>query len=137
MERAEIESKFNELLVSELGLDAGKITQEARFEEDLEVDSLGVVELLEHKPDFVLSGINAGANTGVNVLYSGTVAGAIEAAFFGIPSMAFSLELSDELDFHRAGRIARAVFQQYAACEPRPGMRCSTAPLQRSTPSRN
>ena len=46
MERAEIESKLNELLVEELGLDADKITSEARFEEDLEVDSLGVVELL-------------------------------------------------------------------------------------------
>ena len=46
MERTEIQSKFNELLVSELGLDAEKINPSARFEEDLEVDSLGVVELL-------------------------------------------------------------------------------------------
>lgn len=46
MERTEIESKLNELLVEELGLDADKITPTARFEEDLEVDSLGVVELL-------------------------------------------------------------------------------------------
>lgn len=46
MERTEIEKKFNELLVSELGLDEAKINPDARFEEDLEVDSLGVVELL-------------------------------------------------------------------------------------------
>ncbi|GMQ98661.1 MAG: acyl carrier protein [Acidimicrobiia bacterium] len=46
MERAEIESKLTELLVEELGLDADKIKMEATFEEDLEVDSLGVVELL-------------------------------------------------------------------------------------------
>ncbi len=46
MERAEIESKLTELLVEELGVDADKITMEASFEEDLEVDSLGVVELL-------------------------------------------------------------------------------------------
>jgi acyl carrier protein len=46
MERAEIESKMRELLVEELGLDEDKITMEATFEEDLEVDSLGVVELL-------------------------------------------------------------------------------------------
>ncbi len=46
MERAEIEAKFTQLLVSELGLDEAKINPEARFEEDLEVDSLGVVELL-------------------------------------------------------------------------------------------
>ena len=46
MERADIESKMTELLVEELGLDADKITMGATFEEDLEVDSLGVVELL-------------------------------------------------------------------------------------------
>jgi len=46
MDRAEIESKLTELLVEELGLDEDKITMDATFEEDLEVDSLGVVELL-------------------------------------------------------------------------------------------
>lgn len=46
MERSEIESRLNGLLVSELGLDESKINGDARFEEDLEVDSLGVVELL-------------------------------------------------------------------------------------------
>ena len=46
MDRADIESKMTELLVEELGLDADKITMDATFEEDLEVDSLGVVELL-------------------------------------------------------------------------------------------
>ena len=46
MERAEIESKLTGLLVEELGLDGDKITMQSRFEEDLEVDSLGVVELL-------------------------------------------------------------------------------------------
>ncbi len=46
MERPEIEARLKELLVEELGLDGDKVTPEARFEEDLEVDSLGVVELL-------------------------------------------------------------------------------------------
>jgi acyl carrier protein len=46
MERAEIESKLVDLLVEELGLERDDITMQARFEEDLEVDSLGVVELL-------------------------------------------------------------------------------------------
>lgn len=46
MDRPEIESRLKELLVEELGLDGDKVTPEARFEEDLEVDSLGVVELL-------------------------------------------------------------------------------------------
>lgn len=46
MDRSEIESRLNSLLVSELGLNADKISNDAKFEEDLEVDSLGVVELL-------------------------------------------------------------------------------------------
>ena len=46
MERAAVEAKLIALLVDELGLDRDKITMEATFDEDLEVDSLGVVELL-------------------------------------------------------------------------------------------
>jgi acyl carrier protein len=46
MKRAQIESKLTDLLVDELGLERDKIVSSARFEEDLEVDSLGVVELL-------------------------------------------------------------------------------------------
>lgn len=82
---------------------------------------LALLELLNPRPDFVVSGINSGANTSINVLYSGTVAGAVEAAFFRIPSMAVSLELSAELDFTRAGRITRALFESYAASRPSPG----------------
>lgn len=46
MERSEIESKMVDLLVEELGIDREKIEMSSKFEEDLEVDSLGVVELL-------------------------------------------------------------------------------------------
>lgn len=46
MERSEIEAKLIDLLVDELGLERDDITMEAKFEEDLDVDSLGVVELL-------------------------------------------------------------------------------------------
>lgn len=46
MDRAEVEKKMTDLLVDELGLERDKITMDAKFEEDLEVDSLGVVELL-------------------------------------------------------------------------------------------
>jgi len=46
MDRSEVTSKMTDLLVEELGLERDKITAEAKFEEDLEVDSLGVVELL-------------------------------------------------------------------------------------------
>lgn len=46
MDRAEVEAKLKAVLVDELGLDADKVTMEASFDQDLEVDSLGVVELL-------------------------------------------------------------------------------------------
>lgn len=45
------------------------------------------------RPDLVVSGMNQGANVGINVLYSGTVAAALEAAFLGVPSIAVSLHL--------------------------------------------
>lgn len=51
---------------------------------------LAVGELLERRPDFVLSGVNHGANLGDDVLYSGTVAGAMEATLLGIPGVAVS-----------------------------------------------
>lgn len=46
MDRSQVSERLKEVLVSELGLDAEKLADEASFEEDLEVDSLGVVELL-------------------------------------------------------------------------------------------
>ncbi len=53
---------------------------------------LGLGELLPHKPDMVLSGINAGANVGPDILYSGTVAAATEAAHLGFVSLAISYD---------------------------------------------
>ena len=46
MDKEQVASKLEDLLVDELGIDRDKIKAEARFEEDLEIDSLGVVELL-------------------------------------------------------------------------------------------
>ena len=55
---------------------------------------LAVAQLLPRTPDLVVSGMNSGANTGINVVYSGTVAAAIEAAFLGLPAIAVSLHLN-------------------------------------------
>ncbi|MFM7339721.1 MAG: 5'/3'-nucleotidase SurE, partial [Bacteroidota bacterium] len=52
---------------------------------------LGVSTLLDQKPDLVVSGINHGANTSVNVMYSGTVSAATEAMMIGLPALAVSL----------------------------------------------
>ncbi|MGE4193198.1 MAG: 5'/3'-nucleotidase SurE [Pseudodesulfovibrio sp.] len=53
---------------------------------------LGLSTLLDKRPDLVLSGINAGANVGVDILYSGTVSAATEGALMEIPSMAVSMD---------------------------------------------
>jgi 5'-nucleotidase len=68
--------------------------------------NLGVVKLLPRRPDLVCSGINRGANLGEDVFYSGTVGGAREGTFFGIPSIAFSLAARAELDFAPAAAFA-------------------------------
>ncbi|MGR3293133.1 MAG: 5'/3'-nucleotidase SurE [Candidatus Scalindua sp.] len=56
---------------------------------------LAVREILKERAQLLVSGINIGANVGINVLYSGTVAAAIEGALLGIPSIAVSLEISE------------------------------------------
>ncbi|MGB3975794.1 MAG: 5'/3'-nucleotidase SurE [bacterium] len=53
---------------------------------------LGLSHLVKNRPDLVISGINKGANTGINVFYSGTIAAAIEATFVGIPAIAVSID---------------------------------------------
>lgn len=55
------------------------------------------------RPDLVISGMNMGANAGINVIYSGTVAAAIEAAFLGVPSFAVSMHLHRGTADYRVG----------------------------------
>src|SRR6186997_2672782 len=73
---------------------------------------LGVFEFCSERPDLVVSGINGGLNAGINVLYSGTVAAAIEGAFFGITSVAVSLEWDEHAQFAKAARVARGIIEQ-------------------------
>jgi 5'-nucleotidase len=74
---------------------------------------LAIRNLLPQPPDIVLSGVNAGANVGINVFYSGTVAAAAEGAMMGIPSVAFSAAMtSGEADFARAAKLCRWVLDR-------------------------
>ncbi|WZO98425.1 5'/3'-nucleotidase SurE [Isosphaeraceae bacterium EP7] len=82
---------------------------------------LAVLELMDRPPDLIVSGINAGANAGINVLYSGTVAAAIEGAFFKITSVAVSLELAEHFDYPYAARHAADVIRRIVANEPPAG----------------
>jgi 5'-nucleotidase len=68
--------------------------------------NIGVTKVLDGRPDLIVSGINKGYNLGDDVTYSGTVAGALEGALLGIPSMAVSLERSSPFDFSQAASVA-------------------------------
>ena len=71
---------------------------------------LAVRNLLAEPPDLVLSGINLGANVGINVFYSGTVAAAAEAAMLGIPAVAFSTaHEGTPVDWPRSAGLCRWV----------------------------
>jgi len=84
---------------------------------------IAVQELLGEPPGVVLSGINLGANVGVNVLYSGTVSAATEGAFLGIPSAALSLDTIRDPDYGFAARFSRELI----AYMTRNGLRHGTA----------
>jgi 5'-nucleotidase len=75
---------------------------------------LALSQLLDTPPDLVVSGINSGANVGINVIYSGTVAAAIEAAFLGVPAIALSLYLRNEVptDYARAAILSRQTIER-------------------------
>lgn len=70
---------------------------------------LAVNQLLPRAPDLVVSGINHGPNTAVNVIYSGTVSAATEASILGIDAVAFSLCSWESRDFESAATVARHI----------------------------
>jgi 5'-nucleotidase len=71
--------------------------------------NLALVKLLPRRPDLVVSGINRGANLGEDIFYSGTVGGAREGTFFGVPSIAMSLATRSVPDFSQAAPFAAKV----------------------------
>ncbi|MCF7805779.1 MAG: 5'/3'-nucleotidase SurE [Candidatus Marinimicrobia bacterium] len=73
---------------------------------------IAVKAVLDRTPDIVVSGINLGSNTGINVIYSGTVSAATEGVILGIPSVAFSLATYQDADFNPAGQITQQVVRE-------------------------
>ncbi|MFO7569103.1 MAG: 5'/3'-nucleotidase SurE [Smithellaceae bacterium] len=76
---------------------------------------IGIRELAGTPPDMVVSGINRGSNCGNNVIYSGTVSAATEAAMMGVTSIAVSLDSHKEADFSFAARVTRNIVRLVAA----------------------
>jgi len=68
--------------------------------------AVGLKKILEIQPDLLVSGINAGANLGDDISYSGTVSAAIEGTMYGVPSMALSVGGEPPYDYRAAKQIA-------------------------------
>jgi 5'-nucleotidase len=85
---------------------------------------LAVYQIMHRKPDLILSGVNHGANSSINVIYSGTMSAAVEGAVEGIPSLGFSLlNHSEDADFSHSEPYLRKIIENvientmpYGAC---------------------
>lgn len=73
---------------------------------------VAITGLLDEEPDMVISGVNHGANLGDDVLYSGTVAAAMEGRFLGLPAIAVSLVLDEGRHFEVAAKVARTLVER-------------------------
>jgi len=84
---------------------------------------LAVCALMKNAPpDLILSGINLGSNTGISVLYSGTVSAATEGVILGIPGVAFSLCTYVDPQWGMAGRIVAELTEKIIQKPPPPGV---------------
>ena len=80
---------------------------------------LAITGMLQEEPDIVVSGINAGANLGDDVIYSGTVAAAMEGRFLGLPAIAVSLVRDGADHYQTAARVVTALLDRMAT-DPMP-----------------
>src|SRR5947199_2433298 len=114
---------LNPLLVSEVFEDDGKTFVGWAVEgRPADCVKLALLELLPDPPDVIVSGMNAGSNAGINVLYSGTVPAAIEGAFYHQTAIAVSLEYDKKIhDYPSGARYARQVIEYILARKPAAG----------------
>ena len=75
---------------------------------------IGVRNIMNDKPDLMISGINHGSNTAINIIYSGTVSAAREAAIMDIPSIAISVTNHEVTDFSYAAKVAKMLALEVA-----------------------
>lgn len=75
---------------------------------------IGIRNIMKEPPDLVVSGINHGSNTAINIIYSGTVSAAREAAIMDIPSMAVSVTNHEVTDFRFASKVTKLLAKELA-----------------------
>jgi len=79
---------------------------------------LAVMQLCERPIDLLVAGINNGANAGINVYYSGTVAAAMEGVLLGIPSVAMSVAAEEQMDYDTAARYCMQILRELMPVQP-------------------
>lgn len=75
---------------------------------------IGIRNIMKEPPDIVVSGINLGSNTAINIIYSGTVSAAREAAIMDVPSIAVSVTSHEAKDFRFAAKFSSELAQMVA-----------------------
>jgi 5'-nucleotidase len=103
------------LRVNEVDLDIPGVTAYACSGTPADCVKLAILTVLPRQPNLVVSGINHGSNTGINVIYSGTISAATEGTILGVPSAAFSVACWTCPDFGPAKAIAFQVAQRILA----------------------
>ncbi|UCH11624.1 MAG: 5'/3'-nucleotidase SurE [Fidelibacterota bacterium] len=100
------------LRVNEVDLGLSGVTAYACSGTPADCVKLAVLSVLPRRPSLVVSGINHGSNTGINVIYSGTISAATEGTILGIPSAAFSVARWTNPEFGPAKAISYQVAQR-------------------------
>src|SRR5690606_23075321 len=81
----------NTLYINKVSADDAAIPEYSCSGTPVDCVKLAVNEIIKHKPDLCVSGVNHGSNSSINVIYSGTMSAAVEAGIEGIPAIGFSL----------------------------------------------
>jgi len=98
------------LRCDEINIEEGPQTEYSCTGTPVDCVKLAVNVVLDRKPDLVVSGINHGSNSSINVIYSGTMSAAVEGSLEGIPSIGFSLsDYSWEADFKPSHKYIKQV----------------------------
>jgi len=95
---------------------------------------LAVMELASEPIDLVVSGMNYGANVGIDICYSGTVAAAVDAAFYNIPSIALSVAYEEEMNFEQAADYGFDVIEKLLPLDTRDVINVNIPPPSRGRP---
>lgn len=106
----------NTLYLNKISAPDAPVTEYSCSGTPVDCVKMATCEILKRRPDLCVSGINHGSNSSINVIYSGTMSAAVEAAIEGIPSIGFSLQdFNWEADFNPVKpyvkRIASEVLQ--------------------------